>query len=283
MRRSPFARNPDAEGCAVSGDTGLAMDFHPVERNLREMFRSVSALRPSACLYESNGIWIACLGVAFQMFNTVFLNEHVESESDFRQRIAAGARFMSARGLPWSFWLCEDWLAPALRRKAAKICEQNGLRLASEMPGMVTERMRSPIRALPLFELTRVTSENQRRDFCGVGSTCFRVPRHWFEEVFDHGMIRRPDFEAYIGYRNGEPIASAATVTSNGVIGVYNVAVFPEYQNQGYGEAVMRRAVQLASERTGLDRVILQSTRQALRLYERIGFSAVTRILVFTS
>jgi ribosomal protein S18 acetylase RimI-like enzyme len=283
MRRSLLQESLDAGGCAVSGDTGLAMDFHPVEENLREMFRSVSALRPSACVYESNGIWIACLGVAFQMFNTVFLCAHVETEAEFRQRIGAGARFMLARGLPWSFWLCEDWLAPALRRRAAKICEQSGLRLASEMPGMVTERMKSPTRPLPFFELTRVTSENHRRDFCGVGSSCFRVPRHWFEEVFDHAMIGRPDFEAYIGYLRGEPIATAATVTSNGVIGVYNVAVFPEYQHQGYGEAVMRRAVHLASERTGLDRVILQSTRQALRLYERIGFSAVTRILVFTS
>jgi ribosomal protein S18 acetylase RimI-like enzyme len=283
MRRSHLQESLAAGTGAVWGDTGLAMDFHPVERNLREMFRSVSAIRPSACLYESNGVWIACLGVAFQMFNTVFLCEPVESEAEFRQRIAIGARFMAARGLPWSLWLCEDWLAPSLRRKAVKICEQNGLRLASEMPGMVTERMKPPIRPLPSFELVRVSSENHRQHFCGIGSTCFRVPRGWFEEVFDHAMTRRPDFEAYIGYLLGEPIATAATVTANGVIGVYNVAVLPGHQQQGYGEAVMRHAVHVASERTGLDRVILQSTRQALRLYERIGFFSVTRILVFTS
>jgi ribosomal protein S18 acetylase RimI-like enzyme len=267
----------------LSGDTGLAMDFHPVEQNLREMFRSASALRPSACLYESNGVWIASLGVTFQMFNTVFLCGPVESEAEFRQRIALGARFMAARGLPWSFWLCEDWLAPAVRRKAGKICEQNGLRLATEMPGMVTERMKPQTRGLPACDLMRVSNEAQRRDFCEIGSTCFRVPRGWFDEVFDHAMIRRNDFEAYIGYLRGVPVATAATVTSGGVIGVYNVAVLPEHQQQGYGEAVMRQAVQLARERTGLDRVILQSTRQAIRLYERIGFSAVTRILVFTS
>jgi GNAT superfamily N-acetyltransferase len=202
---------------------------------------------------------------------------------EFRQRIAIGSQFMQARGLPWSFWLCEDWLAPALRRKAARICEQNGLRLASEMPGMVTERLRPPTRPLPSFDIVRVSTEAQRRDFCEIGTTCFRVPRDWFEEVFDHAMIKRPDFEPYIGYLRGEPVATAATVTSNGVIGVYNVAVFPGHQQQGYGEAVMRYAVQLARERTGLDRVILQSTRQALRLYERIGFASVTRILVFTS
>jgi GNAT superfamily N-acetyltransferase len=259
------------------------MDFHPVEQNLRQMFRAVSAHRPSASLHESDGVWIASLGVAFQMFNTVFLSSPVETETEFQERIALGGRYMQARGLPWSFWLCEDWLAPPLRRKAAPICERNGLRLASEMPGMVTERIKPSSRVLPEFEIQRVSSEAHRRDFCGIGTLCFRVPRNWFEEVFDHGMRLRSDFEAYVAYLHGEPIATSASVTSNGVIGIYNVAVLPAYQQQGYGEAIMRHAVRLANERTGLDRVILQSTRQAIGLYERIGFSAVTRILVFTS
>lgn len=259
------------------------MDFHPVEQNLREMFRSVAGHRPSAGLHESGGVWIASLGVTFQMFNTVFLSRPIETEREFQERLACGALYMQARGLPWSFWLCEDWLAAPLRRNAVRICERNGLRLASEMPGMVAERIKPPTRALPAMEIQRVASEAHRRDFCGIGTTCFRVPSAWFEEVFDHRMRDRTEFEAYVAYVRGEPVATAATVTANGVIGIYNIAVLPEFQQRGYGEAVMRHVAQVAKERTGLDRIILQSTRQAIRLYERIGLSAVTRILVFTS
>jgi ribosomal protein S18 acetylase RimI-like enzyme len=259
------------------------MDFHPVEQNLREMFRSVSAQRPSANLHEANGVWIASLGVAFQMFNSVFLSRPVETEAELQERLAAGATYMQARGLPWSFWLCEDWLAAPLRRKATRTCERLGLRLASEMPGMVTERLKPPSRTLPQMDVQPVINEAQRRDFCAVGSACFRVPRDWFDEVFDHGMRMRPDFEPYVAYLHGRPFATSASVTAHGVVGVYNVAVLPDYQHRGYGEAIMRHAAAAAKEKTGLDRVILQSTRQAINLYERLGFSAVTRIIVYTS
>lgn len=259
------------------------MDFHPVEQNLREMFRSLAAARDRAEVKEANGVWVASLSAAFQMFNAVFLSAPVEDESEFQTRIALGTQFMAARGLPWSFWVCEDWLAPPLRKRLDKLCARSGLRLASEMPGMITERLGHPERELPSLDFRLVKTEPDRRAFCAVGSTCFHVPHGWFEEIFDRRMKDRPEFEAWVGYLQGEPVATAASVTTGGVIGLYNVAVLPAYRGRGYAESVMRHAASQARARTGLDRIILQSTRQALRMYERLGFSPVTRILVFTS
>ena len=148
---------------------------------------------------------------------------------------------------------------------------------------MGTERLHPPERRLPALEFRPVMNELERRAFCSIGSLCFHVPPGWFEEIFDRRMKDRRDFEAWVGYLNGEPIASAATVTTGSVIGVYNVAVLPEFRGRGYAEAIMRYTVAQAHERTGLERVILQSTRQAVGMYERLGFSPFTRILVFTS
>jgi GNAT superfamily N-acetyltransferase len=259
------------------------MDFHPVETNLRDMFRSLADCRERAEVKESDGVWIASLAAAFQMFNAVFLSAPVADEAEFQTRIARGAQFMVARGLPWSFWICEEWLAAPVRKRCAKICERSGLQLASEMPGMVAERINHPARRLPGLEFRRVTNELERRAFCSIGSVCFHVPPGWFDEIFDRRMKDRRDFEAWVAYLNGEPIATAATVTTAGVIGLYNVAVLPAFRHCGYAETAMRHAAAQARERTGLDRVILQSTRQAIRMYERLGFSPVTRILVFTS
>jgi GNAT superfamily N-acetyltransferase len=271
-------------GVGLQGrDTGQQMDFHPVEANLREMFRSLSVCRPGAEVREMNGLWIASLRAAFQMFNAVFLSLPVDDEPELLARLAHATQFMVARGLPWSFWICEDWLAAPLRKRVTKTCARNGLHLASEMPGMVTERLKPPTRELPSLDVRQVANERDRRAFCGIGSVCFRVPHGWFEEIFDFRMKDRGDFEAWVAYLNGEPIATAATVTTSGVIGIYNLAVLPGYQQRGYAETVMRHAALRASERYGLDRVVLQSTRQAIRLYERVGFSPVTRFLVFTS
>ncbi len=206
------------------------MDFRPVETNLREMFRSLAAGRERAEVRELDGVWIANLSAAFQMFNAVFLSAPVTGEEEFHARIAAGAQFMMARGLPWSFWICEEWLAAPVRKRCAKICERSGLQLASEMPGMVIERMHAPDRRLPNLSFRCVTNEQERRAFCSVGSVCFHVPPGWFDEIFDRRMKDRQDFQAWVGYLNGEPIATAATVTTAGVIGLYNVAVLPGLQ-----------------------------------------------------
>jgi len=73
----------------------------------------------------------------------------------------------------------------------------------------------------------RVADENTRLAFCDVGCTCFHVPLNWFREIFLRGPLWDSDFVGYVGYVDGEPVATAATVMAAGAIGVYNVATLP--------------------------------------------------------
>jgi ribosomal protein S18 acetylase RimI-like enzyme len=66
-------------------------------------------------------------------------------------------------------------------------------------------------------------------------------------------------------------------------MGVYNVATLPGHQRRGYGEAVMRYALEDARREHGERRAILQSTPAGLRLYERMGFRTVTRVSVYST
>jgi ribosomal protein S18 acetylase RimI-like enzyme len=86
-----------------------------------------------------------------------------------------------------------------------------------------------------------------------------------------------------VGYRDDVPVATAASVVSDGVIGIYNVATIPERRGCGYAEAVTRHAIDIACAETGIHRIVIQSTTQGLPLYERMGFRAVTRILAYNS
>ncbi|MBM3774518.1 MAG: GNAT family N-acetyltransferase, partial [Acidobacteria bacterium] len=65
--------------------------------------------------------------------------------------------------------------------------------------------------------------------------------------------------------------------------GVYNVATIPGQQRRGYGECVMRRALEAARAEHGVARSILQSTPQGLRLYQRMGYRTVTKVSVYSS
>lgn len=263
-------------------------EFEALEANLRQSFRILAETRPRADIAELDGVSIASLGAAFQMFNAAFLNRHVPTPEDMEDRLHRARRLFLSRGLPWSFWICEDWLARPVRRALVGLCEKSGMRAAAEMPGMVADSLREPARfslkgrTAPGLEIRRAEAPGAMMDFRSIGSVCFHVPPAWFKEVFDDNMPSR-EFTCWVGYRGHTPVATAATVVSDGVIGLYNVATAPFERGKGFAEAITRHAIAAASLESGLTRVILQSTAQGERLYRRLGFREVSRVVVFNS
>ncbi len=156
------------------------------------------------------------------------------------------------------------------------------LHLSADLPGMVAERVLPPVRPLPALDIRRVCDEQTRAAFCEIGGLCFNVPLVWFREVFENETVW-DRFVGYVAYLDGEPVSTAATVVSSGAIGVYNVATVPGHQRKGFGEAVMRHALERAREAHGLERTILQSTAQGYGIYERMGYRTVTRVSVYSS
>ncbi len=260
------------------------MTFENVADNLRESFRVIAASRGPGELRELRGVSVASAGATFQMFNAAFLSEPVAGDAELAQRIMLPKVHFHARGLDWAFWVCEDWMAAPTRRRSRTAFERHGLRHSVDLPGMVAERVLPPERALPRIEVRRASAgAGAVTDaFCWIGSVCFHVPLPWFREVFDSAAVWER-FAAYVGYVDGEPVSTAAIVMGGGAMGVYNVGTLPGHQRRGYGEAVMRYALEEARREHGVQRALLQSTPAGLRLYERMGFRAVTRVSVYST
>lgn len=260
-----------------------ALDFHAVEANLRECFRILASWRARGDVLELPGVTVASAGVTFQMFNAAFLSAPAETIADLEERIGLAARHFDARGLRWSFWLCEDWIAKGLRRKSGSIFQRFGMHLSSEMPGMMAESLREVAPFERAIELQPADSGEVLKEFRQIGALCFHVPPGWFAEVFDHEMSRRTDFRAWVAYQNGVPVGTAAAVLAGGVTGLYNIAILPDYRRRGYGTAVTRVAAEAAFRDGGENRLILQASAQGVRMYERMGFRTVTHIAVYNS
>jgi len=263
------------------------MDFRYVADNLRQSFRVLADGRPRGEVLELPGVSVASLGAAFQMFNAAFLSERVETQTALEERLRAAKDHFDSRGLQWALWICQDWLAPGIRRRLTRTCEEFGLRFSSEMPGMAADRIQAPPRAMPELEIRRMETRQSLDDFRAIGSTCFHVPIAWFSEVFDERVIERRMFVCWVGYCDGMPVATAASVVSNKgselTTGIYNVATAPEYRKRGYGEAITRHAIHAALREGDARRVVLQSTSQGHSLYTRMGFEPVVRVLVYNS
>jgi ribosomal protein S18 acetylase RimI-like enzyme len=173
-------------------------------------------------------------------------------------------------------------MTPRARRHARRVFERYGLHHSVDLPGMVAEEVRPPVKPLAPLDVRRVSDGPTREAFCAIGSVCFHVPLPWFEEVFESPSVWK-NFAAYVGYSDRDPVATAAVVLGGGALGVYNVATTPARQRQGFGEAIMRYALADAQSRLGIRRSILQSTPAGLHLYERMGYRKVTTVGVYAS
>jgi ribosomal protein S18 acetylase RimI-like enzyme len=258
------------------------VNFETVAGNLRESFRVIAASRTAGENRELRGVSVAAAGVAFQMFNAAFLSAPVVSEAELAQRISMASVHFGARGLEWAFWVCEDCMEPRARRRSRQVFERCGLRFSVELPGMAAERIAPPQKPLPALDIRRVDGAAVGAAFCGIGSTCFHVPLAWFSEVFDSPEVWNR-FASYVGYVDGEPVATTATVLGGGAVGVYNVATLPDFRRRGYGEAVMRHALEEARREHGIERTILQSTPAGYGIYERMGYRTVTKVAVYAA
>jgi hypothetical protein len=259
-----------------------AEEFRAVESNLRESFRVLAPGRPRGEIAELPGVSIASLGVAFQMFNAAFISEPVFGIDQFAERVRMAKRHFMMSGQHWSLWVCEDWLDRPTRRQAGKLCHSYGLRMASEVPGMIAAGIDEPRRPLPALEYKRVADGRVLNDFAGIGTVCFNVPPPWYREVFDASLVER-EFVAWVGYLDGSPVATAATVTADGVIGLYNVATSPMFRGKGFGEAITRYAIGEAWREAPDAPVVLQASSMGVNIYGAMGFRAVTRFAVYNS
>ena len=259
-----------------------AVNFATVADNLRESFRIIAASRGPGELRELQGVSIAAAGVTFQMFNAAFLSEPLIGEAELTRRVLLASMHFNARGLEWAYWVCEGWMDARARKRSRQVFEKHGLRHSVDLPGLVADRLEPPVRKLPCLDVRRVRQGPLAADFCAIGSACFHVPIAWFCEVFDSETVWEK-FMAYVAYMAGEPVSTAAVILGAGALGVYNVATLPEHQFRGYGEAVMRHALDDARRLTGVERTILQSTPAGLKLYQRMGYREVTKVGVYAT
>ncbi len=215
-------------------------------------------------------------GLNYAAFNAAVLHATLVPDAAHLMRLIEEARdFYEPRGVRWTYWLCDASLDPTLVRETPRIFRRYGMHVLTEAPGMVADRL-DP--GAPLVDLRPVADAPTRVAFGRIIGTTFDIPSAVCTAIYQNERGWCGALYGYVGYVAGKPVTTAVIAEGGGVTGFYSVATLPAYRRKGYAEATMRQALQ---QRGGPARTVLQSTQAGLKLYEKMGYRAVTTFRVF--
>ncbi|WNG36205.1 GNAT family N-acetyltransferase [Archangium violaceum] len=192
------------------------------------------------------------------------------------------AAFEARRRVPRFEYVSE--LAPDLEGKLLAA----GFRREAEARLMVcTRESFTPVavpEGLSLSVLTSDSSREEVRAYCTTSRRGF-VPDEPYEATEEEISKTLEDLErgrAVLGRVDGQPaVVGTYTAPSEGIAELGGVATIDRFRKRGLGTALTSRVAQEAFEQ-GVEVLFLSTiTEEAGRIYERVGFRFVTRMLFY--
>ena len=182
---------------------------------------------------------------------------------------------LRARGAPFVWWVLPSARPADLGARLAA----RGLRADDAWPAMaaaITDLAAAP--TVPGLTIQRVTDEARLRVYSDLYSPILS-PSPAFTDLFYRASLQigfaedAPEL-SFVGYLEGEPVATSSLITAAGAAGVYNVATVEHARGRGIGAAMTLFAVAEGARR-GCEVASLQASTMGRPIYERLGFAHV--------
>ena len=254
--------------------------YRTVEENLRVAMRCYARVSARGEARDYPGLAVASCGMNCAVFNSALLSGPARN-GDFERLLALAALHFRQRRLGWTFWLCDDLITAPLQKETRLLFRDSGMSLIAQPPGMIAEQLNPPRRRPAAIEIRQVLDATTRLDFAHLSSVIFSLPFETSRHIYGAPDLWQDPMTGYVGYVDGRAVSLVTVVIGGGAAGVYSVGTLPECQGRGYAETMMRHALREASDSTGIQLSVLQSTAQGLNLYTRMGYRVVTRFGVY--
>jgi GNAT superfamily N-acetyltransferase len=98
----------------------------------------------------------------------------------------------------------------------------------------------------------------------------------------DEDLLEDPRIHYYLGWFNGEPVATAALLQGDDIVGINSVSTLSQMRHRGIGTAMLQTIV-MEARRLGYRIITLQSTPMGMEFYYQFGFQDYCTFEVYTS
>ncbi|MEU4680328.1 GNAT family N-acetyltransferase [Micromonospora sp. NPDC023737] len=108
----------------------------------------------------------------------------------------------------------------------------------------------------------------------------FEAPEGTFGELMGGGVLDADPITGYLAEESGRPAGTGLGIVTNGMVGVFNIAVVPSARGRGLGRSITE-TVLLDGIAAGADAAYLQASAMGRPLYESMGFRLVENWIMF--
>ena len=227
---------------------------------------------------RSPELTLAHCGLPCDTFNAVCRARLPEEGLDGRVRSALA--FFGE--LPFSWWHGpSDEPADLPRALAAAGLEAAESELAMACP---LERVEGLPELGGSFEIRRVATADELLVFAELLASLWDPPDADVIRFYRRGtpvlLTPASPIRLYLGYAEGEAVATAEATLSGGAVGLYSISTLPSHRGRGYGSAMTTQPL-LEARAEGYRHGILQAAPGAVGIYRRIGFEDLGEITEF--
>ncbi|OHW63494.1 FR47-like protein [Andreesenia angusta] len=167
------------------------------------------------------------------------------------------------------------WVSGSENKKLENLLKQSGYAPKRE-PGsaaMVIDRKIEGVELKSGYSIKSVESDLDRLDFAKVVSGSFEKDIELAEHMFGKiETLKSQDVSAKLIYEGEKPVASALTVLSGDMAGIYWVGVVEEKRREGLGAYIVQSATNEGFDR-GASAVVLQASEAGEHLYKKLGYT----------
>lgn len=216
---------------------------------------------------------------AFPFWNMIFLDEENIRVELLETRLREASAYMQKRScLGFVNVFAEQLDADALRA-LPDLAAGAGLEFGLHQHAMAGNLLPLPEPMHPALRFARVRTDEDLRAYADLNSRGYGFALETGRAGLVGSALWKSDrVQAWLALEGFEPVACAATVADRGNLFLALVATAPASQRQGYGEAVVRKALHEGGRMTGLKRATLHASDAGRPLYERIGYRKVGTI-----
>lgn len=236
-----------------------------IEANLWAYW-SLFGLLPGAELHDEPDLLWVLTDIPIPLFNGVVRTRLAPEAAD--AAIVTVLHRAASRKVPL-MWVVGPTTQPA---DLGRSLIAHGLLHVGDDPGMAVDldKVQSSLPPPKALRIERVNDLATLRTWCSFTDQ-EEVSNALFELFSTIGFGLDRPIQNYLGWLDGEPVATASLVLAAGVAGICNVMTVPQAQRQGIG--TMMTVAPLREARSLGYRVgVLQSSKLGLGVYLRLGF-----------